>query len=127
MHIHHIALYGNDIEKLKDFYTRYFEGKANEKYTNEDKGFSSYFIHFDQGACLEIMHKFSVTDEYKQKENMGYTHLAFSLGSVEAVDEKTQELQENGFKRLEGPRWTGDGYYEVVFLDPEDNRIEITL
>jgi lactoylglutathione lyase len=28
---------------------------------------------------------------------------------------------------LDGPRRTGDGYYEGVVLDPEDNRIEITV
>jgi lactoylglutathione lyase len=27
---------------------------------------------------------------------------------------------------LDGPRCTGDGYYESVVLDPEGNRIEIT-
>jgi len=25
-----------------------------------------------------------------------------------------------------GPRSTGDGYYECVVRDPEDNRVEIT-
>ena len=28
-------------------------------------------------------------------------------------------------KHLDGPRWTGDGYYESTFLDPEGNRLEI--
>jgi hypothetical protein len=27
---------------------------------------------------------------------------------------------------LDGPRRTGDGYYESVTLDPDGNRIEIT-
>ena len=33
---------------------------------------------------------------------------------------------ENGFRILEGPRRTGDGYYEFVTLDPDLNRIEVT-
>ncbi len=127
MYIHHIALYAKDIEKLKDFYCQYFGGQANEKYKNEKKGFSSYFITFSQGASLEIMHKLSVTEEYKKTENLGYTHLAFALGSQKAVDQKIGELEQAGLKKLDGPRWTGDGYYEAVFLDPENNRIEITI
>ncbi|KTR79459.1 glyoxalase, partial [Leucobacter chromiiresistens] len=27
----------------------------------------------------------------------------------------------------DGPRTTGDGYYETAFLDAEGNRIEITV
>ncbi|EXJ23060.1 hypothetical protein ADIAL_1522 [Alkalibacterium sp. AK22] len=34
-------------------------------------------------------------------------------------------LQADGFSLLNGPRRTGDGYYEAVMLEPEDNRIEI--
>ncbi len=30
-------------------------------------------------------------------------------------------------KHLGGPRWTGDGYYESTFLDPEGNRLELTI
>ena len=28
---------------------------------------------------------------------------------------------------LDGPRHTGDGYYESVVLDPDGNRIELTV
>jgi len=35
-------------------------------------------------------------------------------------------LNEDGFAIVEGPRQTGDGYYESVALDPDGNRIEIT-
>ena len=31
-----------------------------------------------------------------------------------------------GFAVLDGPRRTGDAYYESVVLDPDGNRIEIT-
>jgi lactoylglutathione lyase len=57
---------------------------------------------------------------------MGLTHLAISLGSEAAVDELTARLQSDGVTVLDGPRRTGDGYYESVVLDPEGNRIEIT-
>ena len=58
---------------------------------------------------------------------IGYTHLAFSLGSENSVDELTKQLISDGYKILDGPRRTGDGYYESIFLDPESNRIELTI
>jgi lactoylglutathione lyase len=57
----------------------------------------------------------------------GYIHLAFSVGSEDSVNALTAKLAEDGFEVLDGPRRTGDGYYESVVLDPENNRIEITV
>jgi lactoylglutathione lyase len=42
------------------------------------------------------------------------------------VDRLTNWLRADGHSVLEGPRRTGDGYYESVVLDPEDNRVELT-
>ncbi len=55
----------------------------------------------------------------------GYIHLAFSVGSKQKVDELTQQLKEDGYIVLSGPRTTGDGYYESCVLDAENNQIEI--
>jgi lactoylglutathione lyase len=60
-------------------------------------------------------------------ERMGLTHLAVSVGSAHGVDELTSRLRHNGFEVVDGPRHTGDGYYESVILDPDGNRIEITV
>lgn len=57
----------------------------------------------------------------------GWNHLALSLGSEQAVDELTLRLRADGYEILDGPRTTGDGYYETAFLDAEGNRIEITV
>ena len=57
---------------------------------------------------------------------MGLTHLALSIGSMTRVDELTAQLREDGFAVMDGPRTTGDGYYESVVLDPDGDRIEIT-
>ena len=66
----------------------------------------------------------SKNDIYKQFT--GIIHIAFSLGSKEKVDQLTEQLKNDNIEILDGPRKTGDGYYEAVFLDPEGNRIEIT-
>jgi lactoylglutathione lyase len=58
---------------------------------------------------------------------MGLTHIAFSLGSENRVDELTAALRAAGFTIVDGPRRTGDGYYESVILDPDGNRLELTL
>jgi lactoylglutathione lyase len=57
---------------------------------------------------------------------MGFAHIAMSLGSEKLVDELTKRIKDDGYPLLDGPRWTGDGYYESVVLDPDGNRIEIT-
>lgn len=41
------------------------------------------------------------------------------------MDLLTAKLKEEGITVLNGPRRTGDGYYESVILDPEGNRIEL--
>jgi len=129
MKVEHIAIWTKDIEGLRQFYEKYFDASSNEKYTNSEKGFSSYFLSFDSGARLEIMQMSSVpetaNDPYKQFT--GLIHIAISVGSAEKVDTLTANLAENGYEVLDGPRETGDGYYESTVLDPENNRIEVTV
>ena len=62
-----------------------------------------------------------------EQQFTGYIHLAFSAGSREAVDALTERLRADGYRILDGPRTTGDGYYESTTLDPDRNRIEITV
>lgn len=128
MKIEHVAIWAKDLEKLKEFYIKYFSAVANDKYFNPTKDFSSYFLSFDSGARLEVMQMptipVSLDNPYQQFT--GFIHLAFSVGSEEKVDSLTQQLVKDGFELLDGPRTTGDGYYESCILDPEGNRIEIT-
>lgn len=125
MNIAHIAISTKDMETMKNFYTRYFDGESNEKYTNPQKQFESYFISFESGAKLELMHKPSVLTPLDTEERLGITHLAFNLGSKEAVLSLTETLRSDGFNIVGEPRTTGDGYFESVVLDVEGNRIEL--
>ena len=128
MKIEHIAIWCKNIEAMKAFYEKYFNAHANDKYINHGKGFSSYFLSFDSGTRLEIMEMASVPESSNNPYDqfIGYIHLAFSVGSEHGVESLTQRLQNDGYEVLDGPRKTGDGYYESVVLDPENNRIEIT-
>ncbi|QRK10816.1 GrpB family protein [Archangium violaceum] len=47
--------------------------------------------------------------------------------SREAVDAMAERFRRQGLPEVDGPRQTGDGYYECVVLDPDGNRIEITV
>lgn len=127
MRIEHLALYVKDLEAAKEFFQTYFGAKSNDRYHNPKTGFSSYFLSFDDGARLEIMHKESVGNYALAMERMGYIHLAFSLGSKEAVDALTERFRADGYEVLSGPRTTGDGYYESAILGFEKNTIELTV
>lgn len=89
--------------------------------------FRSYFISFEDGARLEIMTKPGLEDEEKKLARTGYIHLAFSVGSREAVDQLTERLRGDGCQVLSGPRTTGDGYYESCVVGIEGCQIEITV
>ena len=47
MKIEHVALYVKDLEKAKDFFVTYLNGKANNGYHNQNTDFRSYFITFE--------------------------------------------------------------------------------
>ncbi|MCI2113265.1 MAG: VOC family protein [Ruminococcus sp.] len=126
MKIEHIAMYVNDLEGAKEFFEKYFNAKSNEKYNNIKTGFQSYFLSFDGGARLEIMSKPNVEEDNKYLIKTGYSHLAFSVGNREKVDNLTAQLKSDGFSVISGPRVTGDGYYESCVLGFENNLIEIT-
>ncbi|NOR74143.1 MAG: glyoxalase/bleomycin resistance/extradiol dioxygenase family protein [Draconibacterium sp.] len=127
MKIEHIAIWVNDLEVMKDFYTKYFNMKCSNKYENPKKKFASYFLSFDNGARIEIMFRADISEKISNKGiSNGLTHIAFSVGSIKKVDELTEVIRNNGFEIYGEPRTTGDGYYESVVLDPEGNHIEIT-
>ena len=66
-------------------------------------------------------------DDEKGLNRTGYIHIAFSLGSKEAVDELTKKIKNDGYDVISGPRTTGDGYYESCIIGIEGNQIEITV
>jgi len=126
--IEHIALYSDDLEASKAFYSRYFGAQAGPKYVNKTKGFASYFLRFGDGCRLELMSLAGIGPNRNEvgSNHLGLAHFAIALGDEQAVDALTAQLADDGYTVLDGPRRTGDGYYESVVLDPGNNRIELT-
>lgn len=127
--IEHVALWVEDLEATRQFYADWFGASAGEKYYNPNKGFESYFLSFGSGARLEIMRRVGMQPRPVEGSAplAGWAHIALSLGSEAAVDALSARMREAGVPLIDGPRRTGDGYYESVVLDPEGNRVEITV
>jgi lactoylglutathione lyase len=129
MKIEHLAIWVTDLERMKQFYEQYFGARAGELYVNPKKHFRSYFLSFADGCRLELMHKPDIPANRNDPgaEALGLIHFAVSVGSKEKVDALTETLRQDGYPVVGEPRTTGDGYYESVVLDPESNRIELTI
>jgi lactoylglutathione lyase len=123
--IEHVAVWTHDLERLRDFYARWFGARAGARYENAATGFSSYFLAFESGARLELMRMDAIPDG-PGAQTIGLAHIAVSVGSEARVDELTAALAGAGDTVLDAPRRTGDGYYESVVLDPDGNSLELT-
>lgn len=124
INIGHIGLWVKNLETMRDFYVDIMGGNCGEKYSYPKKGFESYFITFGNNVAVEIM-----TSERINQQQIeicfGWAHLAFTMDSVESVDSFVNRVREIGIQIIGNPRLTGDGYYEAVISDPENNTIEI--
>lgn len=124
--IAHVAIWVRDLEPMRSFYTEALGGVSGALYDNPTTGFRSYFVSLGEGARLELMYRPglrpSPTDAVA-----GYAHIALALGSRDAVDLAVATLRRRGVPVQSEPRVTGDGYYEAIILDPEQNRVELTV
>jgi len=128
--IDHLAIWVRDLEKMKRFYITFFEVYCSDKYVNSARHFQSYFLSFPKGAGarIELMYDpvhDNTAGDYEK--GAGLAHFAISLGSRKKVDEITFAIQKAGYTVIGEPRETGDGYYESVVLDPEENIVELTV
>ena len=119
--IEHVAIWTRDLEVMRAFYTAALGATSGRLYENRVTGFKSYFLSFGDGPRLELMHQSG------RAPSAGCGHFALALGSRAAVDEAIAGLRQRGVSVESDPRVTGDGYYEAVVLDPERNRIELTV
>jgi lactoylglutathione lyase len=122
--IEHVAIWTRDLDIMRAFYAETLGGTSGRLYENRVTGFKSYFLSFGDGARLELMHQ---PGRAPSSPPAGCAHIALALGSRAAVDEAIATLRHSGVSVESDPRVTGDGYYEAVVLDPERNRVELTV
>ena len=126
MKIDHVALYTRQLEAAEAFFVRYFGAVPGTPYHNPKTGLRTRFLSFTTGARLELMNLPDLAEAPDSSPQTGYTHIAFGLGSREAVDALTARLSADGYPVASPPRVTGDGYYESCVLGPEGCRLELT-
>ncbi len=128
MRIEHLAIWGDDIELLRQFYMKYFKVTCGEKYTNSKKNYTAYFLSFGEDKTrIELMNIPDMPHEPSRRGYMkGLAHFAISVGEKNTVNVLTERLRNDGYTIASEPRITGDGYYESVVLDPEGNHVEIS-
>ena len=95
MKIDHVAIWTDNLELLKDYYVKYFDGKASDLNTNPERQFHSHFITFNSGTRLEIMAMPNIPKNQNDtilKQHQGIIHLAFGCETHQQVDEKAKQL-----------------------------------
>jgi len=127
--IDHLAIWTTDLERMKDFYIKYFDMTCGDKYHNPVKKFTSYFLSFKSSSTrIELMHREPIIEQNRKKDiATGLAHFAISVGSKDNVYKLTERFRADGLVIEGEPRTTGDGYYESIVLDVEGNSIEITI
>jgi lactoylglutathione lyase len=124
--LEHVAVWTNDLDRLRAFYERYFGARAGVRYRSATRaGFASYFLTFpDGGGRLELMTAPGLAATAGAAA-VGYAHIALTVGSRADVEALTARLRVEGVRVVSAPRQTGDGYFESVVEDPDGNAIEI--
>lgn len=131
MIIEHVAIWCRDIDKMKDFYQKYLGFKECDVYRNEDTGLTLNFLSYGEGTTrLELMHKAGIAENpvLPGGEQLGITHLAFSTDTRNELIELHNRLEADGYAIILPARECGNGkWFEDCFLDPEGNRIELSV
>lgn len=125
--IEHVAVWTNDLERLRVFYERYLDARAGPQYRSSTRpGFVSYFLTFPGGGIrLELMSAPGLAAG-PRAATVGYAHIALTVGSRADVDALTARMRADGVCVVSGAHQTGDGYYESVVEDPDGNAVEIS-
>ncbi|WP_372426176.1 VOC family protein [Salinarimonas chemoclinalis] len=125
--IAHVAYWTTDIESLAAFWAEMFGAEIGPLYESARRpGFRSRFLRLGCTVTVELMSAPWVGGRSDGDAELGgLAHIAVSLGSTEAVDTLAARLAARG-RLFAPPRWTGDGFYEAVIVDPDGNSVEIT-
>jgi len=124
--IERIALATSDLESVCDFYRRL--GGVDSPSTEREGDLRACSLDFC-GIRVDVFerpHGGGVAANDGRSRRL--LHLGFALGSADAVDELSQALEAAGHRVLEPPhRDRVSGRYESVVLDPDGNRLKLSV
>lgn len=125
--IEHIALATSDLDRLCDFY-RQLGALASPSSTDPDTGLRSCVLDFC-GIHLEVFERRGSSEGVTGGERSPrLLHLGFALESADAVDELSTAIAAAGYRVIQPPHRTGElGRYESIVLDPDGNRLKLTV
>ena len=123
--LEHVALWVRDLDGVAAFYTRYFDARLGALYENPRKGFQSRFLEFGRARAWRSW-RVVTSSRARRASHWDSRTWPSSVGDEAAVDALAARFRAEGVALVDGPRRTGDGYYECVVLDPEGNRVEVT-
>ena len=73
MRISNVGLFVKDLEGARKFFEDFFGAQVHATY-EEDDGYKSYIMKFDENPKLELMSKPTVVDEKKDPNRTGFVH-----------------------------------------------------
>ena len=126
MKIAYVSIYVNDLEKMKDFFVKYFKATVTDKYENFQTGYAYCYLKFDEGSRISLVSGSNMVERPKQENLKGLNRFAIAVESKEEVQAITDQIAKDGYQVVNGFRRSGYGEYESRILDPEGNELEIT-
>jgi lactoylglutathione lyase len=122
-----IALATDNVEGLRDFYLQ-LGGIASPPSMDPNTGLHSCVVDFC-GVRLALLER-PDCDKAAAGDggSSGLAHIGFALGSADAVDELSGVIAAAGYRVLELPHRRCElGCYESVILDPDGNRLKLSV
>ena len=123
MRISNIGLMVKDLEKARMFFEDYFGATVHAQYNEEENGYYSYIMKFDENPKIELMTKPEVIDAKKDRNNAGYIHICIRVDSKEKFEEILAKAKADGYEILYEPATVGGSEFRAITF--EDNIIEV--
>lgn len=123
MRISNVGLFVKDLEGARKFFEDYFGAQVHAVYNEEENGYRSYIMKFDENPKLELMTKPEVIDAKKDPSNAGFVHICIKVDSREKLDEIIAKFKAANYTILYEPATNGGN--EVRAITFEDNILEV--
>ena len=122
MRISNVGLMVKDLEKARAFFEDYFGATVHAEY-EEDNGYTSYIMKFDENPKIELMTKPEIIDVKKDRNDAGFIHICIKLDSKEKFEEILEKTKADGYEILYEPATVGGQEFRAITF--EDNIIEV--